>query len=217
MIREMCFGQAVLFFSLPLEHARCIVFEESHFACRSYSACDNAKKKRSMAVMMMLLPEVFNVGVSIQQQHWASRASGEPRKHRVICIKISFACKNYIQSHMFRWDSRWAYGLALLLPLAAALLFMARFLTHGWPCEENFILRNVFDSVYYFCAQCTLCACECVLARGIQSQQKLIEQSIHSNFICFRFRMCDFRLFGLEHVIWFPEHVNNGNGSVRYC
>lgn len=24
----------------------------------------------------------------------------------------------------------------------AAWLFMAGFLTHGWPCEENFILRN---------------------------------------------------------------------------
>lgn len=118
MIREMCFGQGVFLslafvFSSSRTCTVCIVFEESHFACRSYSACDNAKKKRFMAatMMMMILPEVFNVGVSIQQQHfWASRASGESRKHRVICIKISFACKNYIHSHMLRWDNRRAWA-----------------------------------------------------------------------------------------------------------
>lgn len=51
-------------------------------------------------------------------------ASGE--HHRVICIKISFASvrsKNYIRSHMFCSSTVVEHG--------TALLFMARFLTHG--------------------------------------------------------------------------------------
>lgn len=91
-----------------------------------------------------------------------------------------------------------------------ALLFMVGFLTLGWPCEENFILRNVYERTVYDIFRVHVCE---NAWRCNPKQQKLIEQSIHSNFICFHLNVILFSLFALPTCDLIPRACKQNGTS----
>lgn len=134
---------------------------------------------------------------------------------RAICIIGMSSCTLYRLhvSHMFgQWSPAAQYGCIVIygwifnswLTMWRKLYFAKRIYSLWCEWERR---------CHVFC----VCGDNAIVFGGANSkQQKLIEQSIHSNFICFHLNVIWLRLLRCEHVIWFPEHTNRiENITVR--